>query len=41
LNFWEKPDSANVYKSMAEMGTEPDPESKIWRLTGFGAGSGV
>jgi len=36
-----------VCKSMAEMGTEPDPdsESKIWRLTGFrvlvfGAGSG-
>jgi len=30
---------------MAEMGTEPDPESKIWRLTGsafgvFRAGSG-
>jgi len=35
----------NVCKSMAEMGTEPDPEPKIWRLTGsgflvFGAGSG-
>jgi len=29
---------------MAEMGTDPDPdselESKIWRLTGFGVGSG-
>jgi len=29
-----------VCKSMAELGTEPDPKSKIWRLTGFGAGSG-
>jgi len=30
----------NVRKSMAEMGTEPDPDSKsnIWRLTDFGAG---
>jgi len=28
----------HVCKSMVEMGTEPDPESKIWRLTGFGAG---
>jgi len=27
---------------MADMGTEPDPdsESKIWRLTGFGTGPG-
>jgi len=24
---------------MVEMSTEPDSESKIWRLTGFGAGS--
>jgi len=24
---------------MAEMGTKPDPESKIWRLTGFEADS--
>jgi len=24
---------------MAEMGTEPDSESKIWRLTGFGTES--
>jgi len=23
---------------MAEMGTKPDSESKIWRLTGFGSG---
>jgi len=23
---------------MAEMGTEPDPETKIWRLTGSGFG---
>jgi len=49
LNFWKNPDPdsvrmvwciSNVCKSMAEMGTEPDPdlESKIWRLTGFGAG---
>jgi len=30
-----------VCKSMAEMGMEPHPESKIWRLTGFRAGSGV
>jgi len=31
-----------VYKNMAEMGTEPDSnpdsESKIWRLTGFESG---
>jgi len=25
-------------KNMAEMGMKPDPESKIWRLTGFGSG---
>jgi len=23
---------------MADMGTEPDPESKIWKLTGAGFG---
>jgi len=30
----------HLRKSMAEMGTEPESgsESKIWRLTGFGAG---
>jgi len=33
----------NVCESMVEIGTEPDPKSKIWRLTGFGvfrAGAG-
>jgi len=51
LKFWEKPDPdlvcmiwciQHVCKSMAEIGTEPDPdsESKIWRLIGFGAGTG-
>jgi len=39
LNFRKKPD--HLCKSMAKMDTEPHPESKIWRLTGFGAGSGV
>jgi len=24
----------NEQSNMAEMGTEPDPESKIWKLTG-------
>jgi len=31
----------SLYKSMAEMGTEPDSESKIWRLTGSGVGFGI
>jgi len=44
LNFWEKAGSEfgingiwciqNVCRSMVEKDTEPDSESKIWRLTG-------
>jgi len=55
LNFWEKAGfdmngmvNKELCNSMAEMGTEPDPKSKIWRLTGsefgvlvFGSGIGV
>jgi len=53
FEFWEKFGSGfgmngmvfvKLCKSMAEMGTEPDSDSKVWRRTGsgvlvFGTGS--